>query len=103
MTETPKMNQLIQQHILEHEMRLKHVDTLLERAQQGIARTGGGDAAEQLAHAKAERDKLAGRVEEYKVKPPEQWSEAEFEKTGPMVVWDTIAQQLERLVERMER
>lgn len=32
MTETPKMNPLIQQHILEHEMRLKHVDTLLERA-----------------------------------------------------------------------
>ncbi len=103
MTETPKMNHLIQQHILEHEMRLKHVDNLLERAQQGIAKTGGGgNAAEQVARAKAERDKLAGRVEEYKVKPPDQWSEAEFEKTGPMVVWDTIAQQLERLVERME-
>ena len=97
-----KLNQLIQQHILEHEMRLKQVDALLERAQQGAAKTGG-DAAEQVARAKAERDKLAGRVEEYKVKPPEQWSEAEFEKTGPMVVWDTIAQQLERLVERMER
>jgi len=97
-----KMDQLIQEHIREHEMRLKHVDSLLARAQQGIAKAGGGDAAEQLARAKAERDKLAGRVEEYKVKPPDQWSEAEFEKTGPMVIWDTIAQQLERLVERME-
>ena len=103
MTEMTKMNQLIQQHILEHESRLKHMDELLERAQQGVAKTGGGDAAaEQLARAKAERDKLASRVEEYKVKSPDQWSEAEFEKTGPMVVWDTIAQQLERLVERME-
>jgi len=98
-----KLDQLIQEHIREHEMRLKHVDSLLERAQQGIAKTGGGDAAEQLARAKAERDKLAGRVEEYKVKPPEQWSEEEFEKTGPMVIWDTVAQQLEKLVERMER
>jgi len=103
MTETPKMNHLIQQHILEHEMRLKHVDTLLERAQSGIAKSGSSDAVEQLASAKAERDKLAGRIDEYKVKPHDQWSEAEFEKTGPMVVWDTIAQQLERLVERMER
>lgn len=103
MTETPKMNHLIQQHILEHEMRLKHVDTLLERAQQGIPKTGGGDAAEQLASAQAERDKLAGRVEEYKQRPPGQWSEAEFENKGPMIVWDTLAQQLEKLVERMER
>ena len=103
MTETPKMNQLIQQHILEHEMRLKHVDTLLERAQSGIAKAGGGDAAEQLASAKAERDKLAGHVEEYKQRPTGQWSEAEFENKGPMIIWDTLAQQLERLVERMER
>lgn len=64
------MNHLIQQHILEHEMRLKHVDTLLERAQSGIAKSGSSDAAEQLASAKAERDKLAGRIDEYKVKPP---------------------------------
>ena len=98
-----KMDQLIQQHIREHQMRLKHVDSLLERAQRSVAKTGAGDAAAQLAQAKVERDKLAGRVEEYKVRPPEQWSEEEFEKTGPMVIWDTVAQQLEKLVERLER
>jgi hypothetical protein len=100
MTEMTQLNRLIQQHILEHESRLKHVDELLERAQE---RAQAGDAAEQLAKAKRERDKLSGRVEELKLRPPDQWSEEEFEKTGPMVVWDTLAQELEKLVERMER
>ncbi len=96
MTETTKLNQLIQQHILEHESRLKHVDELLERAQAGVT-------AEQLADVKRERDQLSSRVEELKLKPPGQWSQEEFEKTGPMVVWDTLAQKLEKLVERFER
>lgn len=101
MTEMTKLNRLIQQHILEHESRLKHVDELLERAQQRIAEEE--DVAEQLAKAKRGRDELSGRVEELKLRPPDQWSEEEFEKTGPMVVWDTLAQKLEKLVERMER
>ena len=101
MTEMNQLNRMIQQHILEHESRLKHVDELLERAQQKIAKEE--DAAEQLAKAKQERDKLSSQVEEFKVRPPDQWSEAEFERTGPMVVWDTLAQQLEKLVERMGR
>ena len=101
MTETPKMNHLIQQHILEHEMRLKHVDALLDRAQHGIAQTGSGNTAGQLAQAKAARDQLSSQVEEYKQRPPERWSEAEFESKGPMIVWDNLAKQLEKLVERM--
>jgi len=97
------LDERVQQHILEHESRLKHVDELLERTQHGIAKTGGIDTAAQLASAKAERDKLFSRIEEYKQRPPDQWSEEEFERKGPMVVWDTLAQQLEKLVERFER
>jgi hypothetical protein len=99
MTEMTQLNRLIQQHILEHESRLKHVDELLERAQERIAT----EDAEQLAKVKQERDKLSGQIEEFKLRPPDQWSKEEFEKTGPMVVWDTLAQKLEKLVERMER
>ena len=97
------LDQRVQQHILEHESRLKHVDELLERTQQGIAKTGGTDTAAQLASAKVVRDQLSHRVEEYKQRPPEQWSEEEFERKGPMIIWDTLAQQLEKLVERFER
>lgn len=101
MIDTPHVDRLVQQHILEHELRLKQVDTLLERARQ-LVPDAAGDAAKQLATAKAERDRLAGRVEEYKQLPAAQWSEAEFENKGPMIVWDTLAQQLEKLVERLE-
>ena len=101
MTETSKLNQLVQQHILEHESRMKHVDELLERARKDKA--GGSDADEELAGMKLERDKLSSRVEAFKLKPPEQWSTEEFEKTGPMVIWDALAQQLEKLIERIER
>ncbi|MBU1396033.1 MAG: hypothetical protein KKE84_07795 [Gammaproteobacteria bacterium] len=98
-----KLDQLVQQHILEHESRLKHVDELLERAQNDIAQAGGSDTGESLTSLKLERDKLSRRVEEFKLKPPGQWSKEEFEKTGPMVVWDALAQQLEKMIERMER
>ena len=102
MIESSKLDQLVQQHILEHESRLKHMDELLERAGRKMAQTGEGPS-EQLASMKLERDELSGRVREFKLKPPEQWSEEDFERTGPMVVWDTLAQKLEKLVERLER
>jgi hypothetical protein len=102
MTEMTQLNRLIQQHVLEQESRLKHIDELLERAQQKAARRES-DAAEQLAEVKRERDRLSSQVEEFRVRPPDQWSEEEFRKTGPMVVWDTVAQELEKLVERLER
>ncbi len=102
MTEMTKLNQMIQQHILEHESRLKHVDELLERARAGAAKKTGAGEAEQLEGAKRERDELSSRVEAFKLRPPDQWSPEEFERTGPMVLWDTLAQKLEKLVERLE-
>lgn len=100
MTEMSKTNQLIQQNILEYQSRLKHVDELLERAQAGMTETEG-EAAEQLANAKRERDELSSQVEAYRLKPPE--SGEDFRKFGPMAVWDTLAKRLENLVERLER
>lgn len=99
MTEIGTLNQLVQQHILEHESRLKQVDELIDHAQAGMTKTGG--AAEQLADVKRKRDQLSGRVEAFKLKPLDQWSEEEFEKTGPMVVRDTLAQKPEKRVERL--
>jgi hypothetical protein len=102
MTEMTQLNRLVEQHILEHESHLKHLDELIERAEEKISKTGGGEAEELLAKMKLERDQLSSRVEEFKLKPPDQWSEEEFEKTGPMVIWDTLAQKLEKLIERIE-
>jgi hypothetical protein len=100
MTEMSKLNQLVQQNILEHQSRLKRVDELLERAQAVVAKAEGDEAA-QLAEVKRERDQLSSRVEEYTRRPPQ--SGEDFEKFGPMAVWDTLAKRLENLIERLER
>lgn len=101
MTEMSKLNLMIQQHILEHESRLKHVDELLERAQAGAAKAG--DATSELEDARRERDQLARQFDAFKQTPAEQRPGEEFEEFGPMAVWDTVAKKLERLVERLER
>lgn len=97
MTEIGKLNQLVQQPILEHGPRLKHVDELIDHAQAGMTKTGG--AAEQLTDVKRKRDQLSGRIEAFKLKPLDPWSKEGLEKTAPMVVWDTLVQKLEKRVD----
>ena len=90
------INHMVEQHIMQYESHLKHIDELLERGRKG--------AAEAPEHAKAsEREKLASHIEELRLKPLEDWQEQEIELAGPMGSWDAVAQQLEKLVERIER
>ncbi len=103
MTEMHKLNQLVQQHISEHESRLKHLDELMDRAHQALRKGNHPqDLAQQLATLKQERDKLSGHLETLRSKAPEDWRTEEIEQAGPMGVWDVLALQLEKLVERME-
>lgn len=95
---------LIQQNILEHESRLKHIDELIARAStkigQGAAHVGYRDS---LASMAQERDKYHSWIDELRLKRLENWRVDEIEKAGPMGIWDAVAQQLEKLVERIER
>ncbi len=97
-------NQLIEQHIREYQSRIQHIDELMERAQQGL---NEGEAAEEsqsaLEEARRNREKLATLYEELKLSSTENWRKEEIIKSGPMGVWDAVAQQLEKLVERFER
>ena len=99
--------QLVHQHILEYESRLKRMDELIARARRAGLPTTGGEAAEQLAIAERERDELSGRLAAFRRQPPPQLppqtSAEAFEVFGPMGVWDTVAHKLENLVERLER
>ncbi len=92
---------LVDQHIKEYDMRLKHLDDLLARARLKAAQAPS--AAEELAKLQLHRDELAGWVNELKLKPLENWREEEIQKAGPMGIWDAVAQQVEKLVERIER
>ena len=91
---------LVEQHILAHESRLQHMDELLERVG---GKTEDQEVSAELERLKRERDRLAGRIGELKVKSVEEWQKEELEKAGPMGIWDAVAQQLEKLVERLER
>lgn len=81
-------------HISRYQARLKHLDELLERARQKKA----AEHEKELQELAAKREELAGQVSEMK-----DWKEEEIEKAGPMAVWDSVAQQLEKLVERIEK
>jgi len=49
------------------------------------------------------RDPLAGQLDALKLRDPSDWQEEEIEKAGPMGIWDAVAEQAEKLVERLEK
>jgi hypothetical protein len=95
---------LAKQQIREYDLRLQHVDEVLEHAEKELARSAKeAETRALLDKLKGERDRLAGWLEQTKRQPLEDWREYEIRKAGPMAIWDAIAQQVEKLVERIER
>ena len=95
---------LAEQQIKEYDLRLQHVDEVLEHAKKELARsTKEAETRALLDRLKHERDRLASWLEETKRQPLENWRADEIRKAGPMGIWDAIAQQVEELVERIER
>src|SRR5674476_1468490 len=88
----------------QYESQLKHIDELLERASKGVARSPlHADTHPQIAKAKSERDRLAKHLDVLRKMSPNELSEEILEESGPMGIWDALAQQLEHLVERIEQ
>jgi hypothetical protein len=94
--------QTVDQHILQYESHLKHIDELLERAHKLSAICPEPELREHLAHIKPERDRLANIVTAVQQNPTKKVDE-DLATIGPMAIWDIIAQDLEKLVERFER
>ena len=96
---------LIEQHILEYESRMKHIDELYDRAHQAA---GHIDEAPHkhvgLKKLDAQRELLQHTTEHIKSLPVDHdhWREATLRNAGPMAVWDILAQKLEDFVERHE-
>ena len=98
------INQLMRQNILEYETRIKHLDELIVRAHKAISNGPEHDEyRDSLAKLKKERDKFSAWLDELRMKSLDNWRIEEIEKAGPMGIWDAVAQQLEKLVERIER
>ncbi len=96
MTSTAK---LVEQHVAEYESRLKHMDELTQR----VAGTPDQELDSELQELISERDRLANHVEQMKLHSVEDWDKEMISQAGPMAIWDSLAQNLEKLVERLER
>jgi hypothetical protein len=93
---------LAEQHILEYETRLKHIDELLTHAHENMS-AGQPELSAELQELTAKRQELVAHLEQMRGKSFAEWQEKEIERDGPMGIWDALAQQLEKLVERLER
>ena len=95
------IDSLAEQHVTEYESRLMHMDELIQRVNNGAG--AGQELDSELQALIKERDRLASHVEQMKLRSLEDWDEEELALAGPMGVWDALAQQLEKVVERLER
>lgn len=93
----PDINQLAERHIREHEARLKHIDELMGKADKAEQTADSSEVSAELADLKQERGVLADQLDELRQKSAEEWAE----QGGPMVMWDIVADRLEKLVERV--
>lgn len=97
-------NQRIDQKIDFYESHLKHIDELLERSSKGVTKSPEhADIHAQITTLKNERDQFAQHIDALKQGSTAETREKMIEGAGPMGVWDALAQQLEKLVERIER
>ena len=93
-----------ERHILRYESRQKHLDELLARARE---HTGEGpehaDVRAHLDQLTEEHGRLSDQLDALKQRDFDDWHEEEIEHAGPMAIWDALAQQAEKLVEKLEK
>jgi len=94
---------LIEQHIREYESRLRHIDELYQRAHAAAGQLDEThEAHSELQDYKTQHSQLRKKAEEVKSMTVEHWREDTVQNSGPMAIWDILAQKLEDFVERHE-
>jgi len=98
------LDRMAERQILEFESRQRHVDEVLEHVR---GRTGTGvespDVRTRLEELEKEQDRLTVRLDDLRLKNLENWRVEEIEKSGLMGLWDALAQQVEKLAERLDK
>ena len=100
---TRESERMAERHVQEFEARLAHVDQLMKRARGDAEGERGAEAEERLAELSRERDRLAVRLDNFRLASPQTPASEEITSAGPMGAWDALAQQIERLIEKLER
>ena len=95
--------QLIDQHIREYESRLKHIDELYERAHKATEHLDEEhETRSELQDYATRRHQLLQKTNEIKTMPVNNWRKETIQNSGPMAIWDVLAQKLEDFIERHE-
>ena len=99
-----EIDKLVDRRIAEYESRLKHIDELYEQAHQASEKLDDDhELKTELGQYHQQRTDLANHTEKLKLMPLEHWREDTIRSSGPMAIWDVLAQKLEDLIERIEK
>lgn len=94
---------LIEQRVLEYESRLKHIDELIDHAENHVeTKKLSSEVEDELKMIKAMREQLADRHEYIDELSSSNWQSETIEHAGPMAIWDTVAQKIEMLIEKFD-
>ncbi len=94
---------LIEQKVLEYESKLKHIDELIDHAENHVDTSEvSNEVEEELSMIKSMRDQLADRHEYIDELSSSNWQSETIQHAGPMAIWDTVAQKIEMLIEKFD-
>jgi len=86
------LDELVDRHITEYNARLKHFDEMTEKAESLEEQRD----REELAELKTHRLLFADYLHELKHSPSQQLLDS-----GPMAIWDVLADRLEKLIAKV--
>ena len=92
---------LIEQHVLEYEARLKHIDELVDKADQNIEALDDVHLTE-LQEIKKIFERLNHAADHDVLDSSEGVDRQLISMSGPMAIWDAVAQRLEHMIEHFE-
>lgn len=93
------VEKIVEQHIHQYISRLQHIDELMEEAHKNPDKLDADtEARDELSDLKQQRDDFADYIDSLKEKSPQQL----LQVAGPMVMWELIAQRLERIIGKIK-
>ena len=92
---------LVEQQILKHEVHLKRLDELFDKASK--VRETAEESDPLLAALRSERDQLEALLNQMRGDATENWREAADRHFGPLALWEALARVLERAIESHEK
>ena len=95
------INRLAEQHARLYQSRLEHLDELIDRARKRLENHPEREEHEKtLGEILQRRDALQVQLDEFITKHPDDLDE-QVEKAGLMAIWEVLAQDLEKLLEKL--